>query len=134
MYSIFVGHPSHQSARYELRVAGRREAQSSSGVIVGTGTGATGWLASLARQAPATPLPMAESSDLAFFVREPWPSPATGTDLTAGALTPGEGLGLEVVSDGLVVFGDGIESDRLTLPWGATVEIRLSDRALRLVS
>ena len=45
---IYVGHASHQSARYMLQTpAGDRERQSSSGVLVGTGTGATGWCRSV---------------------------------------------------------------------------------------
>ena len=48
---IFVGHRTHQSARYELGVGGVNEHQSSSGLIVATGTGATGWAQSINRQA-----------------------------------------------------------------------------------
>ena len=45
---IYLGHPSHQSARYRLATAdGATERQSSSGVLVGTGTGATGWCRSV---------------------------------------------------------------------------------------
>jgi NAD kinase len=44
---IFVGHASHQSARYRLTLGTTEERQSSSGLIVATGTGATGWAASL---------------------------------------------------------------------------------------
>lgn len=40
---VFIGHPSHQSARYELSLGSSVERQSSSGVVVSTGTGATGW-------------------------------------------------------------------------------------------
>ena len=41
---IYVGQPTHQTARYTLRLPdGRAEAQASSGLIVSTGTGATGW-------------------------------------------------------------------------------------------
>lgn len=143
---IFIGHPSHQSARYELSLpagggsasssAGseaRSEAQSSSGVVVGTGTGATGWLASLALTDPgAPPLPDAESSELAFFVREAWPSPGTGTALTNGLLEAGSRLLLQAACERLVVFGDGIESDRITLSWGQTVSVTASERVLRL--
>ena len=46
---VFVGHASHQSARYSLSYAGREEAQSSSGLIVASGTGATGWALSISR-------------------------------------------------------------------------------------
>src|SRR5918995_1616993 len=47
---IFVGHETHQSARYTIALGERSERQSSSGVIAATGTGATGWAASINRQ------------------------------------------------------------------------------------
>jgi NAD kinase len=41
---IYLGSPSHQTARYTLTLPdGSAEPQASSGVIVATGTGATGW-------------------------------------------------------------------------------------------
>ena len=39
---VFIGHPSHQSARYELSLGSQVERQSSSGVVVSTGTGGDG--------------------------------------------------------------------------------------------
>ena len=44
---FFIGASSHVSARYTLETAGRSEPQSSSGVLVSTGAGSTGWLSSL---------------------------------------------------------------------------------------
>jgi NAD kinase len=44
---IFVGPRSHTSALYELEHEGRREFQSSSGLIVATGLGSTAWLKSV---------------------------------------------------------------------------------------
>ena len=41
---IFIGVPSHQSARYRIRFGEAEEEQSSSGLIVSTGTGSSGWL------------------------------------------------------------------------------------------
>jgi hypothetical protein len=70
---------------------------------------------------------------LAWFVREAWPSPATGTTLTEGELI-GTELSLTVKSDRLVAFGDGFETDSLSLTWGQTVRIGLADTALRLVA
>lgn len=130
---VFVGDRGHQSARYRLSVGGRDEEQSSSGLVVGTGTGATGWLASLWGQAsPTFDLPGAESDELAYFVREAWPSPATGTSLVAG-LVSGDGEVRLRAQSSLVAFGDGIERDRLRIEWGQEVVLRGSQRCLRLV-
>ena len=131
---IFVGHPSHQTARYELRTAEETgESQASSGVIVSTGTGATGWCRSVALERHSQiALPRSDEPRLVWFVREAWPSPATGTTSTEGQLV-GSDLVLTVKSDRLVAFGDGIESDSLTLTWGQTVRIGRADTVLRLV-
>jgi hypothetical protein len=40
---LFVGQKTHASARYRIRFGGREENQSSSGIIVSTGAGSTGW-------------------------------------------------------------------------------------------
>ena len=130
---VFVGHPSHQSARYELTLGTRVERQSSSGVVVSTGTGATGWGASLKRGRHMGDLPAPTSCSLAWFVREAWPSPFTGVEYTEGILDEDEDLGLVVASESLVLFGDGMESDRLTLTWGQSVRISRAPRALSLV-
>lgn len=131
---VFVGQPGHQSARYDLAWRGRGETQSSSGVIVGTGTGATGWCASIARaSAPDAVLPTPSARELVWFVREAWPSPATGTTLTAGPLGADEVLGLRVTSDSLVVFADGVEADRLVVGWGQQVTIGVADCGLMTV-
>ncbi|WP_433293619.1 hypothetical protein ACQP2F_31070 [Actinoplanes sp. CA-030573] len=132
---IFVGHPSHQSARYVLSVpGGDRERQSSSGLIVGTGTGATGWCASIAgSRAVAPPAPAPADQALCWFVREAWPSPATGVRLVAGVLGAGERIELTGESERLVVFADGLESDALELTWGQRVEVGVAARRLRLV-
>ena len=44
---FFIGCQSHVSARYVLRVDNQAEPQSSSGLIVSTGAGSTGWLSSV---------------------------------------------------------------------------------------
>jgi len=128
---IFVGDRGHQSARYRLRLPdGRGEAQSSSGVIVGTGTGATGWCAALARTTAHPPLPVPPSP----------PSPGSCARPARqrhrshrGRLDGEERLELTVTSDALVVFSDGGEADRLTAVRGQRVTVGLASQRLRLV-
>jgi hypothetical protein len=117
---LFVGHRPHQSARYRVRRGGREERHSFSGLIVATGTGSTGWARSIQRDRRAeVVLPAPRERALAFFVREAFPSMATGTSITEGRLGEEERLAFvsEMNEDG-VVFGDGIEDDRLALRLG----------------
>jgi hypothetical protein len=114
---------------------GRRERQSSSGLIVCSGTGATGWARSVARERRDPPeMPAPTDRELVFFVREAFPSVRTGTSITAGRIACGGALEVtsEMNEDG-TVFGDGIEGDRLTLAFGQTLTIRAADRELRLL-
>jgi len=103
---------------------------------VATGTGATGWAASIRRERHShLVLPAAADSALAFFVREARPSPATGTELTEGLLANGAALELQCeLENGGVVFGDGIEADALALDWGSRVRIGVAPTRLRLVA
>lgn len=132
---VFVGHRSHQSARYRLRWEEREERQSSSGLIVSTGTGATGWALSIHRErASSEALPGPTTPELIYFVREAWPSVASGTELTQGII--GEGQRLEIISEmgeGGVLFGDGIETDPVQFPWGARVLVGICGVRLNLV-
>ncbi|GAA5051274.1 NAD(+)/NADH kinase [Streptomyces similanensis] len=135
---IYLGSAGHQTTRYRLGVEGETapdEAQASSGVLVGTGTGATGWLRSVwLERAGTVPMPAPCDRRLLWFVREAWPSPATGTSRVGGELGRGQALRLTVESDRVVVFGDGMEADALELTWGQSVRLGIADTSLRLVT
>ncbi|MER5396500.1 hypothetical protein [Streptomyces sp. NPDC002599] len=134
---IYLGAAGHQTARYRLGLdeyGGAVEPQASSGVLVGTGTGATGWLRSVWQErGERLPLPGPTDERLLWFVREAWPSPATGTSLVGGELTGAGRLSLTVESDRLIVFGDGMEGDAVELVWGQTVHVGVAGVRLRLV-
>jgi hypothetical protein len=102
--------------------------------VAGTGTGATGWCSSIARERSGAPeLPGPREAALCWFVREAWPSPATGATLTSGRLAAGERLELTCEGERLVVFADGLEADRLELSWGQRLSIGVAERRLNLV-
>ena len=132
---IFVGHQTHQSARYRIQWKGEEDRQSSSGIIITTGTGSTGWARSIHRERKSqVQLPGPTEPSLAFFVREAWPSIATGTLFTEGLIIEDESfMVISEMDEGGVIFGDGIESDRIEFLWGQHVELRVSARCLHLV-
>ncbi|AWI90640.1 hypothetical protein C0214_21880 [Methylobacterium sp. DM1] len=138
---IFVGHRSHQSARYRIEVGqegmeAREEGEehSSSGLIVASGTGATGWARSI-REATGLDLSLAPGERaVGYWVREPFPSVATATRLRTGKITDTPLHVTSRMNEGGVVFADGIEQDFLGFGWGRQVRIAPAERALHLVT
>ena len=62
-----------------------------------------------------------EEPALGYFVREPFPSVATGTDLRAGKVSDNALRVLSQMNEGGVIFADGIEQDFLSFDWGHDV-------------
>ena len=130
---IFVGHRSHQSARYRIEAEGEAEDHSSSGLIVASGTGATGWARSIME---ATHLELSlgrEEHAVGFWVREPFPSIATATKLRAGKITEKPLFITSRMNEGGVIFADGIEQDFIAFDWGRQARLSPASRVLRLV-
>jgi NAD kinase len=132
---VFVGHQTHQSARYRLRTAAGEERHSSSGVICATGTGCTGWARSIARQRNLErDLPGPEENRGVWFVREPFPSVHTQVALDFGSIQASGGIELfSEMAEGGVAFADGIESDRLEFADGQSLRLRVAPQKLALV-
>lgn len=131
---LFIGHRSHQSARYLLQSGETQEYQSSSGVIVATGTGITGWAHSILNATHREFQIPPEERRAAFFAREPWPSRTTGSGLVFGAVGDTETLSLTSrMNEGGVIFADGIEQDFMHFDWGIEATIAVSQRTLNLV-
>ena len=138
---LFIGARTHVSARYEIRRGEAAERQSSSGLIVSTGTGSTGWLSSVVKgaagvMAQAAPDPRfdPESEELAFSVREPFVSRTSAAGIVFGRIRPGESLELvsEMPQNGLI-FSDGVESDYLEFNSGAAAVIGLAEKKIVLL-
>jgi NAD kinase len=133
---IYIGHRTHQSSRYRVRWRGKEERHSSSGVVIATGTGATGWARSivLGRRGDASKLPRPTDPRLAFFVREAFPSVATGTSIMEGTVSVEDALAVvSEMNEGGTLFGDGIEDDAIDFRWGLCASIGIAKERLRLV-
>jgi hypothetical protein len=57
-----------------------------------------------------------------------------GRDLTEGELLSDERLVVTSRMEEGVIFGDGMEADRLRFDWGTRCEVFVAERRLRLVS
>jgi len=146
---LFIGPRSHVSARYEIRLGDQVESHSSSGLIVSTGLGSTGWFQSLLAGAAGIAASHRlddgveqmrghgfawESQHLQFVVREPFPSRTTQAALTFGRITKQQPLILvsQMPGNG-VIFSDGIETDFLEFNAGMNASIDISERFGQLV-
>ncbi|MCA3013272.1 MAG: NAD+ kinase [Myxococcaceae bacterium] len=157
---LFIGEATHQSAHYRLWVSGPKaskgkklaaapgpspERQSSSGVIVSTGAGSTGWLSSICTMAsqvgaflggqPVAPVSMAWHDPRLFFVvREPFVSRHSQATQVVGWLADDAQLHVEsLMPQGGTIFSDGMEADCLRFTSGMTVRVGPAPQRARLV-
>jgi NAD kinase len=144
---LFIGHRSHISARYELALGTKHERQSSSGIIVSTGLGSTGWFTSVLAGARGIGTALGrpfetdilknfpwESDYLYFTVREPFPSKTSEASLVFGRVTKREPLTLlSQMPENGVIFSDGVEADRLEFNSGSQAVVDVADKKGHLV-
>jgi NAD kinase len=147
---LFVGQRTHQSARYRLALGGQSEDQSSSGILISTGAGSTGWFRSVLTGASGiveTFVPGQETHAvrdryafdweaeyLGYSVREPFVSRASAAGMVFGRIEAGQSLQVtsQMPVNG-VIFSDGMEEDYLEFNSGSIAQIGLADRRVNLI-
>jgi len=145
---FFIGATSHVSARYEIEVAGQRETHSSSGIIVSTGAGSTGWLQSVYAGAVGVVEAMGgsvthpraghglpwDADFLMYSVREPFPSRVTQSSIVHGSFNNDAPLKItsRMANNGFI-FSDGVEADYLEFNSGAELTITTAPQKAHLI-
>jgi NAD kinase len=146
---LFVGIRSHISARYTLTFDGCTEDQSSSGIIISTGAGSTGWFRSIITGTAAIANAWVggaavqnlekiyqfppESRELRFSVREPFVSRTSSAQIVCGSIFENQSLEIRsAMPQSGVIFSDGIESDFVKFESGMRATIQLAEKKVNL--
>lgn len=142
---LFIGATSHVSARYKITYNGTTEEHSSSGIIVSTPAGSTGWLSSIFNMSWGihkfiehdhfkNKYARLKDHQLMFAVREPFASKRTQIETTTGIITKDVELTIQsfMPNNGLI-FSDGVESDFLQFNSGAIATIGIAKEKANLV-
>lgn len=145
---IFVGPRKQLSFRYNIEHNGRQESQCSSGIVISTGAGSTGWFKSIitgsriiAAAFDGVKINVAKKQHfdwdadyLYYCVREPFPSMTSRINLVFGRITKGIPLYLtSQTPSGAVIFSDGIEQDFIEFNSGSSAYITLADKKAKLI-
>jgi NAD kinase len=141
---LFIGASSHISARYKISYNNSTEEHSSSGLIVSTPAGSTGWLSSIFNMAYGVSnlfeknlqpkRPKLKDNELLFAVREPFKSIRTQTNIVAGVIKTENHLTIEsLMPSSGVIFSDGIETDFLKFNSGAIATIGIAPETAKIV-
>lgn len=144
---LFVGRHDHMSCRYQIEINGRQESHSSSGIIVSTGAGATGWLSSMFNMANgmlaqfgnqeaqlARPQLSWDTEQLMFVVREPFVSKTSAAGIVCGTITAERPLKLQSnMPEGGVIFSDGVTADYIPFNSGTLATVGIAQQKTNLV-
>ncbi|MEW5747703.1 MAG: NAD(+)/NADH kinase [Candidatus Thermoplasmatota archaeon] len=121
---VFVGARHNPSmARYEVALGGRRESQMSSGIVITTGAGSTGWYANI----PGSDGRFSRTSkDLKFIVREH--NLAGDYSMTKGTMGRGEVMTVrsKMNVDGCISFDGDFEKRMFEFRRGDVLKVRAS--------
>ena len=141
---LFIGASTHISAKYKIDYNNTVEEHSSSGLIVSTSAGATGWLSSIFNMSYGIAnmfeknlkpkRPKLKENELLFAVREPFQSIRTQIGITSGLIKAQNSLVIEsLMPSSGVIFSDGVESDFLRFNSGSIATIGIAKETANLV-
>lgn len=140
---LFIGASSHVSARYKISFKNKTEQHSSSGIIISTSAGSTGWLSSIFNMAYGVTnmfeknltlkQPKLKEKDLLFAVREPFKSIRTQTEMTAGIIRNNTLTIESFMPNNGIIFSDGIEKDFLNFNSGSIATIGIAKETANIV-
>jgi NAD kinase len=141
---LFIGAASHVSAKYKINFNNLKEEHSSSGLIVSTSTGSTGWLSSIFNMSYGITgmfeknlklkRPKLKENELLFAVREPFQSIRTQIGITSGIIRQQNKLTIEsLMPTNGVIFSDGVESDFLKFNSGSIAQIGIAPETAKIV-
>ncbi len=142
---LFIGASSHISARYKISFNQNTEEHSSSGLIISTPAGSTGWLSSIFNMAYGVTSmfeknlkpkrPKLKDNELLFAVREPFQSIRTQTGIAAGIIKNQNHLIIEsLMPTSGIIFSDGIETDFLKFNSGSIATIGIAHETAKIVT
>lgn len=141
---FFIGPSSHLSARYIITHGIKREEHSSSGILVATGAGKTGWMSSVMNMVAgfAGKAEIAryaalrwDSPELIYAVREPFASKQSQASMVWGMIDAMSPLTLESrMAQNGVIFSDGVEKDFLHFNSGTIATVGVATERARLVT
>ncbi len=141
---FMIGRRDTISSRYTLVAPDDvSERQSSSGILISTGVGSSGWMMSLMTGARAVTgacggleVPFAwDVPYLLFAVREPFPSKYTKTTRVVGRIGRGEELRVvSEMSEGGAIFSDGVPEDAIEFNAGTIVTVMVAEKSAALVA
>jgi len=140
---FFIGPSSHTSARYIISHRKKREEHSSSGILIATGAGKTGWMSSVLNMVQGFSGSTNvggyanlkwNSPELIFAVREPFASKQSQASLVWGMVDANSPLVIESKMAQMgVIFSDGVEKDYLQFNSGAIATVGVAADKARLV-
>lgn len=131
---LYVGENERKSmSRYVLKHGDKEETQKSSGLLITTGAGSTGWYDSACRylHPEGSPFPRT-AKQMVFLATEPFKGRLNQSKMLEGVVQEGETLTIKSLNDSEgIVSVDSLAE--ISFNRGAALEVRISDSPLKVL-